>query len=307
MAKYRQLHTDFWNDGFVLDLTPEEKFFYIYLMTNSNTAQCGIYELPKRIIETQTGYNRETVDKLLIRFQEYKKIYYQDETKEIIILNWVKYNKPNNLNAVKCVNRELKSVKNKKFVTMFYKQCLNEELDIENIFDGIEIEDVDDSKGETADLKEPLVSPLEGACKEPISKEVINNKQKIINNKQEVRSNKRTGEDASFESYSTVLAFFEENIHPAGEAEKEKLRMWSSVMDCDVIILAVEEALKYNARNINYVGRILQSWRSKGLKTASDVKKYKNMEEHSSGKPEGKCGHYDFKELERQLLGLDDG
>ena len=78
-------------------------------------------------------------------------------------------------------------------------------------------------------------------------------------------------------------------------------------MDCDVIILAVEEALKYNARNINYVGRILQSWRSKGLKTASDVKKYKNMEEHSSGKPEGKCGHYDFKELERQLLGLDDG
>ena len=32
MAKYRQLHTDFWNDGFVLDLTPEEKYFYIYLM-----------------------------------------------------------------------------------------------------------------------------------------------------------------------------------------------------------------------------------------------------------------------------------
>ncbi|OBR92656.1 replication initiation and membrane attachment [Clostridium ragsdalei P11] len=303
MAKYRQLHTDFWNDGFVLDLTPEEKFFYIYLMTNSNTTQCGIYELPKRIIETQTGYNRETVDKLLLRFQEYKKIFYLDETKEIMILNWIKYNKPNNLNAVKCVNRELKNVKNKEFVSLFYKQCLNEELDIESIFDGIEIKDPTDSGNEVVeDLKEPLTSPLEGAYKEPISKKVINNKQKIINNKQEVRSNKSTDEPVPFDTYSNVLAFFEENIHPVGEAEREKLRMWSGVIDFDVIILAVEEALKYNARNINYVGRILQSWRNKGLKTANDVKEYKNMRD-----PGGKCRQYDFKKLERQLLGWGDG
>ncbi|QXE18715.1 DnaD domain-containing protein [Clostridium sp. 001] len=292
MAKYRQLHTDFWNDGFVLDLTPEEKFFYIYLMTNSNTTQCGIYELPKRIIETQTGYNRETVDKLLLRFQEYKKIFYLDETKEIMILNWIKYNKPNNLNSVKCVNRELKNVKNKEFVSLFYKQCLNEQLDIESIFDGIEIENSSDSENEAAkDLKEPL-----------ISKEVISNKQKIINNKQEVRSNKSTDEPVTFDTYGTVLAFFEENIHSAGESEREKLRMWSSVIDFDVIILAVEEALKYNARNINYVGRILQSWRRKGLKTANDVKRYKNI-----GEQGGKCGNYDFKKLERQMLGWSDG
>jgi DnaD/phage-associated family protein len=302
MAKYRQVHTDFWNDGFVLDLTPEEKFFYIYLMTNSNTTQCGIYELPKRIIETQTGYNRETVDKLLLRFQEYKKIFYLDETKEIMILNWIKYNKPNNLNAVKFVNRELKSVKNKEFISLFYKQCLNEELDVENIFDGIEIENSTDSENEPTDLKEPLTSPLEGAYKEPISKEVINNKQKIIINKQEVRSNKSADEPVPFDTYSTVLAFFEENIHPAGETEKEKLRMWSGVIDCDVIILAVEEALKYNARNINYVGRILQNWRKKGLKTANDVKEYKNIRNQG-----GKCRQYDFKELERQLLGWGDG
>ena len=52
MAVYRHIHIDYWQDGFVLDLTPEEKYFYIYLMTNSKTSQCGIYELPKRIIET---------------------------------------------------------------------------------------------------------------------------------------------------------------------------------------------------------------------------------------------------------------
>lgn len=52
-------------------------------MNNSKTSQCGIYELPKRIIETETGYNRETVDKLLNRFIDYKKIVYCEETREV--------------------------------------------------------------------------------------------------------------------------------------------------------------------------------------------------------------------------------
>ncbi|MCY6354205.1 DnaD domain-containing protein [Clostridium sp. ZS2-4] len=60
MALYRQLQVKFLQDDFVLDLTPEENFFYAYLMTNSKTTQCGIFELPKRIIEMETGYNRET-------------------------------------------------------------------------------------------------------------------------------------------------------------------------------------------------------------------------------------------------------
>ena len=58
MAVYRQVQTSYWQDAFVLDLTPEEKFFYMYLMTNSKTTQCGIYELPKKVIEMETGYNR---------------------------------------------------------------------------------------------------------------------------------------------------------------------------------------------------------------------------------------------------------
>ena len=43
MAAYRHIHIDYWQDSFVLDLTPEEKYFYIYLMTNSKTTQCGDY------------------------------------------------------------------------------------------------------------------------------------------------------------------------------------------------------------------------------------------------------------------------
>ena len=87
MAKYRAIQTDFWEDGFVLDLTPEEKYFYLYLLSNSRTTQCGCYELPYKVIEMQTGYNRETVEKLLQRFIEYEKIEYSANTKEILIKN----------------------------------------------------------------------------------------------------------------------------------------------------------------------------------------------------------------------------
>jgi len=87
MAKYRAIQVDFWEDGFVLDLTPEEKYFYLYLLSNSRTTQCGCYELPYKVVEMQTGYNRETVQKLLKRFEDYGKTSYNEETKEILIKN----------------------------------------------------------------------------------------------------------------------------------------------------------------------------------------------------------------------------
>lgn len=123
MAKYRQVHCDFWQDAFVLDLTPEEKYFYLYLMTNSKTKQCGVYELPKRIIETETGYNRETVEKLLQRFVDYGKIQYNDTTKEIMLINWIKYNRIQSPKVIACIAKELNEVKHKPFVSTFLEVC----------------------------------------------------------------------------------------------------------------------------------------------------------------------------------------
>lgn len=116
MAKYRQVHVEFWQDGFVLDLTPEEKYFYLYLMTNSKTSQCGVYELPKRIIETETGYNRESVDKLLKRFIDYGKILYDEQTKEIMLVNWLKYNRIASPKVISCVNKEISQIKSEMFL-----------------------------------------------------------------------------------------------------------------------------------------------------------------------------------------------
>lgn len=121
MAVYRQIQITFWQDGFVLELTLEEKYFYLYLMSNSKTTQCGIYELPKKIIEIETGYNRETVEKLLKRFIEYGKILYSQETQEIMLLNWIKYNGSNSPKVKSKIEKELKEIKYKEFGIKYYR------------------------------------------------------------------------------------------------------------------------------------------------------------------------------------------
>src|ERR1035437_3145043 len=120
MAIYRQVQTTFWQDDFVLNLTPEEKYFYLFLLTNSKTKQCCIYQLPVQVIVFETGYNQETVEKLLHRFIDYGKIIYSIKTKEIGIVNWQKYNPMESPKVKACVNKELKEVKDRSLIDKIY-------------------------------------------------------------------------------------------------------------------------------------------------------------------------------------------
>ena len=119
MAVFRKIHTSFWQDPLVLDLTPEEKYFYLYLMTNTKTNQCGIYEIPKKVMEMETGYNRETIDKLIKRFVEYERILFSQSTNEIMLVNWIKYNGSASPKVLSRVKDELLEIKNKDFVKKY--------------------------------------------------------------------------------------------------------------------------------------------------------------------------------------------
>ena len=131
MAVFRKVNTSFWQDPLVLDLTPEEKYFYLYLMTNTKTNQCGIYEIPKKVMEMETGYNSETIDKLIKRFIEYERILFSKDTNEIMILNWIKYNGSSSPKVLSRVETELKEIKCKEFVDKYIELSngLNYKLD----------------------------------------------------------------------------------------------------------------------------------------------------------------------------------
>lgn len=116
MAIFRKIHVQFWSDVFIQSLTPEQKFFFLYLLTNERTKQCGIYEITKRQISYDTGYNVETVEKLINFFQDCKKIKFSFNTNEIAIKNWDKYNSSRSPDVQNLVNKEVKSIKDKKLI-----------------------------------------------------------------------------------------------------------------------------------------------------------------------------------------------
>ena len=279
MAKYRQIYTEFWSDSFVLELTPDEKLFYVYLISNSKTTQCGIFELSSRIIEIETGHNKETVEKLLNKFCECNKILYSADTNEIMVLNWIKYNVPNNINGIKCVNRELARVKHKEFLKILYKKCQADQLDVNSIFENIVIDECSDyvvCSPFTGDLQAPY-NPLP-------SKRIRSNKEKVMNNKKELKNKEEEEKEdekkisaANSDGIKGVIKVFEENVHAITPLVYEKILEFTKHVSSNVIIMAIDEAVNHNAKTIGYITKILNSWISNGIKTAQQVLDYQKQ------------------------------
>lgn len=111
MAIFRKIHTSFWSDSFVSDLDRDKKLFYIYLLTNERTKQCGVYEITKKQISYDLGYSIDTVSKLLDYFIKTGKIKYNDNTKELALGNWLKYNSSTSPKVKSCIDKEFSLVK----------------------------------------------------------------------------------------------------------------------------------------------------------------------------------------------------
>jgi hypothetical protein len=123
MALFRQIHVAFWDDPWIETLEPLQKYLYLYLMSNSRTRQCGIYEITEKKIGEDTGLSIDNIKEYLDLFERYDKLIYNRGTHEIIMLNWIKYNAPASPKIVVCVMKEMLSVKNKDFVRRYIELC----------------------------------------------------------------------------------------------------------------------------------------------------------------------------------------
>ena len=113
MAIFRKIHTSFWSDTFIQDLDNEHRLFYLYLLTNERTKQCGIYEISKKQMSFDLGYSIDRVSKLIKYFIKIGKILYSEDTKEIALKNWNKYNGSSSPKVISCIQSELKQVKDR--------------------------------------------------------------------------------------------------------------------------------------------------------------------------------------------------
>ena len=103
----------FWTDSKVVDdFTPEDRYFYLYLMTNPHTNLSGCYELSLKQASDETGYTKEVIRNLLDRFENiHNVIRYSYTTKEVLILNWHKFNWTKSKDFQKPLIKEIEAVK----------------------------------------------------------------------------------------------------------------------------------------------------------------------------------------------------
>ena len=126
MAKFRQIQTSFWSNTYIQEeMTAEDKYFYLYLMTNEYTTQIGIYPITKKQMAFDLGYSMESVKALLQRFETYHKlIKYDSETRELILLKWAESNLNIGGKPVQdLIKKEIEQVKNKEFLSLMYSNC----------------------------------------------------------------------------------------------------------------------------------------------------------------------------------------
>jgi len=126
----RVVDTSFWSDEKVLDFSPEDKYFMLYLLTNQHTTQLGVYHLAIKKASFDLGYTQDSVRVLLERFQnKYGIIRYSESTSEIAIKNYLLYSivsggKP----VLDCLLSDMEAVRDKSLLTFIYNSLVKKDI-----------------------------------------------------------------------------------------------------------------------------------------------------------------------------------
>ncbi|SEM52578.1 DnaD and phage-associated domain-containing protein [Mesobacillus persicus] len=292
MAKYRMVQTEFWRNPVVSEeMTPKEKYFYLYLITNPYTTQIGIYKITKKQMAFDMGYSLASIESLMERFiHHHKLIRYNPETRELAIKNWGEDNfhrggKP----VMDCILSELKKVEDPSLIQYvaetihkqefsslyesFYKQ---EEL--------VESKDDRDEESEDGDLLEGDDDTL--SCRSTIrgQKEKEKEKEKqqqVFNLNIESNPDKVNlyQDDVKRADVQEIIEFWDKNgFGFSNMNSKQQLLGWlddSSFLQPKAVILkAMEIACANNRRRLNYIVGILKNWENESLLTVKEIDYY---------------------------------
>ena len=235
MASYRSVYTTFWTDTKVSDdFTPEDKYFMLYCLTNNYTNLCGCYEISIKQMAIDTGYNEETIKKLLKRFNSiHKIIFYNEGNKELLIKNWYKYNWTKSNKLDKPLLNEIQKIK-----TIEFKKIVADEY----------------NKRDTVSI--PYTYPMDTSVLYCTVSDTVTESVSDIENKQNAE----------------IIKCYEENIGLITPATAEILFSYNDI-DYKMIIEAIKIASINNKRNCRYIQGILNSWVNKGYKVVADIQK----------------------------------
>ena len=260
MAKYRHVHVDFWQDAKVVEeMTPEDRYFYIYLLTNPNTTQIGIYQITKKQMAFDLGYSIETINKLLDRFEKvHEVIRYNPDTREIAVINWGKYNlvkggKP----ILDCVRRELSEVKDKSMIALVAQKIPNET--IKSLF----LEHIDDTFHDTSTIR----TTLSGEKEKEKQKQKEKQKEKYVESLE-------IFEDEKLDEMEEVYQFYQNHFGIPSPYVMQSINQWADDLSPELVLEALKITHK-DGKTWKYTEGILRNWSKDGITSLNDLEKQK--------------------------------
>lgn len=285
MAKYLIVWSNFWNNPLSIEeMAAEDKYFYIYLLTNSYTTQTGIYPITMKLIAFELGFKVERVKKLMDRFiHHYKLIRYNTETKELAVKEWGlnlhKGGKP----VMDCIQSELKRVKDTSLIRYtaesikrgplrsLYESYFEEEI-------GIDLNDqhtYSEPEAESLEAKPSITQTLN----QQTEKGNINQEQAVHTYQEKIPESDHPITPQNEEDVKEIMEFWDNNGFGFSNLNaKEQLLAWlddSSFLEPkEVIIKAMKIACASNKRKLNYVVGILKNWENEALLTAQEIDDY---------------------------------
>lgn len=164
-----------------------------------------------------------------------------------------------------------KKVRN--FLTMLSQDGMIENIKMPNKGTRIKIvnyevyQNLGDNTGTTKDTTQEQLKNNRGTTEEQ-----LRNTNKNIKNEKNEKNDKE--DDVYNKQLQQLYEIFADNIHPPTPLEIQKLQSWLEDVEADVIMLAIEEAVRYNKRNLKYIESILKNWTTQGLKTRESVEAY---------------------------------
>ena len=108
----------------------------------------------------------------------------------------------------------------------------------------------------------------------PISEKEDDMSVKITPNTKLIHSISTTTINSDFknQSFKNIEKFFNENFYLMSSYESNQFKKWLKEFNSDVIILALEEAVKKGVKNYKYIEGILKNWLPLNLKTVEEIK-----------------------------------
>lgn len=270
MAIYRNVSLSFWEDNKIVDnFTYKDKYFLLYLLTNPHTNLIGCYEVSIRQMSNELGLDKSEVEELLTRMEQvHKVILYAEETKEILIKNWHKYNWTKSEKLLKKVESLTQYIKSEKLRKELEKILERYRVSIGYPYPRYTSVSVSVSDSDLNINNNININNLDNSTK-------LNN----LDNKEElIFSN----------IFSTIEKNFGRTIAPL---ECDVIKSWvDNNISEELIVYATQIAVCNNACSIKYIDRILEGWQRKKITTLEQAKKanekFKNKKESKTDERE---------------------